>query len=216
MPSTPPAGTWPRWLVKQEPDAYSFEAFLADGRTDWTGVRNYQARNNLAAMQVGELVAYYHSNIGLEVVGLAQVTRTAYPDPTVDPSDPQHDKWVCVELVPYARLRQPVTLAQLKADARTANMALIRQGRLSVCPLTDAEAQGLLTLAGGLAPLGQPLEPMQPPPAQATASKKALPKLPKAAAAKKSTPAKTAPAKKAAAKKPGATQPDGRSAKSKS
>lgn len=134
----------PYWLVKQEPTTYAWETFVADGHTDWTGVRNNAARLHLLAMQRGDLAFYYHSNVGLEVVGLARVTKTAFQDPTAD--DP---RWVCVELVPEAGVKASVPLSALKADPRTANMAFIKQNRLSVSPVTDDEASAILDLAGG-------------------------------------------------------------------
>lgn len=119
------------WLVKQEPDAYSWQTFVADGQTAWTGVRNFQARNNLRAMKTGDLVLYYHSNVGKEVVGCASVAREAYPDPTATEGD-----WSCVDLIPHRPLAQPVTLDQLKADAQTQDLLLIRHTRLSVMPVS--------------------------------------------------------------------------------
>lgn len=138
----------PTWLVKQEPTTYAWAAFLADGKTDWTGVRNYAARNNLAAMQPGDEVFYYHSNVGLEIVGIARVTKAAYPDPTAD--DP---RWVAVELAPVAQLKAPVSLAALKGDRRTQGMEFIRIGRLSVSPVRDSERAAILEMAGGTTPI---------------------------------------------------------------
>ena len=131
------------WLVKQEPDAYAWDALVTDGSTAWTGVRNFQARNNLRAMKAGDAVLYYHSNIGKEVVGVAKVAREAYPDPTAEDGD-----WSCVDLAPAKRLKQPVTLEQLKADPDTKEMPLIKQSRLSVMPITPAEYERILGLAG--------------------------------------------------------------------
>lgn len=121
------------WLVKQEPDAYAWEAFVADGRTAWTGVRNFQARNNLRAMRTGDRVLYYHSNVGKEIVGCATVEREAYPDPTADEGD-----WSCVDLVPHKALRRHVTLDELKSDPGTGEIPLIRHTRLSVMPIDEA------------------------------------------------------------------------------
>lgn len=135
------------WLVKQEPEAYAWSALVADGRTAWTGVRNFQARNNLRAMKAGDLVLYYHSVTDKEVVGIARVAREAYPDPTATEGD-----WSCVDLAPVKTLNQPVSLDQLKADPATKGMALIRQSRLSVTPLTDAECARILELAATAAP----------------------------------------------------------------
>ncbi|MCW5558234.1 MAG: EVE domain-containing protein [Verrucomicrobiae bacterium] len=133
------------WLVKQEPEAYAWSALVADGRTAWTGVRNFQARNNLRAMKRGDPVLYYHSVTGKAVVGVARVDREAYPDPTVSKGE---GDWSCVDLVPVKALKTPVTLDQLKADPATRGMALIRQSRLSVTPLTAAEYARILELAG--------------------------------------------------------------------
>jgi len=130
------------WLVKQEPSAYSWDDFVKDGRTAWTGVRNFQARNNLQAMRRGDLVLYYHSVTGKAVVGQAEVVQEAYPDPTA-----QEAGWVCVDLVPVKALPRPVTLEDIKADARLEQIALLRQSRLSVMPLTAAECRAILGLA---------------------------------------------------------------------
>jgi predicted RNA-binding protein with PUA-like domain len=122
------------WLVKSEPVKYAWDQFVKDGKTFWDGVRNYQARNNLQAMKKGDLVLYYHSNEGMEVVGIAKVMKEHYPDPTID--DP---RWVVVDLAPYKALKKPVSLAQMKQDPMLANIGLIRQGRLSVMPLKSEE-----------------------------------------------------------------------------
>jgi predicted RNA-binding protein with PUA-like domain len=129
------------WLVKQEPDTYAWSALVADGKTAWTGVRNFQARNNLRAMKAGDFVLYYHSNIGKEIVGVAKVVREAYADPTADEGD-----WSCVDLAPAKPLKQPVTLEQLKADAATKDMPLIRQSRLSVMPVAETVFRRVLAL----------------------------------------------------------------------
>jgi predicted RNA-binding protein with PUA-like domain len=122
------------WLVKSEPDKYSWEQLLKDGRTYWDGVRNYQARNNLQAMKKGEAVLFYHSNAGLVVVGIARVVKEAYQDPTTE--DP---RWVVVDIEPVETLRTPVLLSEMKKNKKLRNIALIRQGRLSVMPLTRDE-----------------------------------------------------------------------------
>ena len=122
------------WMVKQEPTAYAWPAFVADGRTAWTGVRNFAARNNLRAMRKGDRVLYYHSVVGKEVVGIAKVATEAYPDPTAKEGD-----WVCVDLVPVKTLPRAVTLDEIKANARLRDMKLLKQSRLSVMPLTAAE-----------------------------------------------------------------------------
>lgn len=129
------------WLVKSEPFKYSWEQFVKDGSTFWDGVRNYQARNNLKAMQVGDKVLFYHSNEGLAVVGIASVIRTAYQDPTTD-----DDRWVAVDLKPEEALNNPVTLREMKAQPGLQNLALIRQGRLSVCPVTKEEYDLIVNL----------------------------------------------------------------------
>lgn len=122
------------WLVKSEPVKYAWDQFVKDGKTFWDGVRNYQARNNLQAMKKGDLVLYYHSNEGMEVVGIAKVLKEHYPDPTIE--DP---RWVVVDLAPYKALKKSVSLAQMKQDPMLANIGLIRQGRLSVMPLKSEE-----------------------------------------------------------------------------
>ncbi len=131
------------WLVKSEPEAYSWDTFVKDGRTAWTGVRNFQARNNLRAMKKGDLVAFYHSVTDKQIVGLAKVDKEAYPDTTAKEGD-----WSCVDLVPAKPLKQPVTLAAIKADKALSEMALLKQSRLSVTPLTATQFERLLELAG--------------------------------------------------------------------
>jgi predicted RNA-binding protein with PUA-like domain len=129
------------WLVKSEPFKYSWQKFEQDGYTFWDGVRNYQARNNLKAMNEGDLVLFYHSNEGMEVVGVAKVIKTAYQDPTVD-----DEKWVAVDLVPFEKLNNPVKLETIKKDEMLSNIALIKQSRLSVMPLTKIEFDRILAL----------------------------------------------------------------------
>ena len=131
------------WMVKQEPTAYSWEQFAADGNAAWTGVRNFQARNNLRAMKKGDLVLFYHSVVGKEVVGIARVAREAYPDPTVDEAG-----WDCVDLAPVKALKRPVTLAAIKAAPALKNVPLLKQSRLSVMPLTTAEYGAIMKLGG--------------------------------------------------------------------
>lgn len=131
------------WLVKQEPSAYSWDDFVRDKKTAWTGVRNFQARANLAAMKKGDSVLFYHSVTGKAVVGLAEVVKTAYPDPTADEGD-----WICVDLKPLKPLPRPVTLETIKQTEALAQMALVRQSRLSVMPVTDAQARQILKLGG--------------------------------------------------------------------
>ncbi len=127
-------------MVKQEPDSYSWDDFVADGETDWTGVRNYQARNNLKAMKKGDKVLFYHSNIGKEIVGIATVSKPEFPDPT-------DEKWVAVELKPVKALKKPVTLAQLKGNLALSNLGLLRQSQLSVSPVTKDEFEEILSMS---------------------------------------------------------------------
>ena len=130
------------WLVKQEPTKYSFDDLLADQRTMWDGVRNFQARNNLKAMRAGDAVLFYHSNVGQDVVGLCEVVKEAYPDPSV-PDGP----WVVVDLAAKKKLKRSVTLEQIKRTPSLKDVALIRQSRLSVMPLSKAEFDAILKLA---------------------------------------------------------------------
>ena len=129
------------WLVKSEPDVYGFDQLVAEGRARWDGVRNYQARNNLRAMQIGDLCLFYHSNIGLEVVGLARVARTYYPDPTAEKGD-----WSAVDLEPVQRLVRPVALTEIKAHPALQQFGLVRNGRLSVMPASFDEFSTILAL----------------------------------------------------------------------
>ncbi|HYE53668.1 MAG TPA: EVE domain-containing protein [Chitinophagaceae bacterium] len=131
------------WLVKSEPFKYSFEQLEKDGETFWDGVRNYAARNHLKAMKKGDQVLFYHSNEGLEIVGIAKVSKEHYQDPTTD-----DEAWVVVNLKPHKRLKKPVSLAQIKADKRLADMALVRLGRLSVQPVTEKEWKAVMEMAG--------------------------------------------------------------------
>lgn len=132
------------WLVKSEPFKYSWEQFEKDKKTFWDGVRNYQARNNLKAMKKGDLVLWYHSNEGKEVVGIAKVVKEFYQDPTT--TDPN---WVVVDLAPFKKLKNTVTLEQIKTDKRLQNIALVKQGRLSVSPLKAEEFDTILALSEG-------------------------------------------------------------------
>jgi predicted RNA-binding protein with PUA-like domain len=131
------------WLVKSEPNTYGWAAFVKDGRTAWTGVRNFSARNHLRAMNEGDPVFFYHSNEGKEVVGVAQVLKKAYPDATADEGD-----WSCVDLKPVTPLVRPVTLVEIKGDAVLKDMLLVKQSRLSVMPVTATQAKQLLKLSG--------------------------------------------------------------------
>jgi len=131
------------WLVKSEPSAYSYEQLEKDKETAWTGVRNYASRINLRGMKKGDEVLYYHSNEGMEIVAIAKVAKEAYQDPTTD-----NDAWVAVDLKPYKKLKKPVSLVQLKADKRLANMDLVRLGRLSVQTVKDKEWDMVMEMAG--------------------------------------------------------------------
>ncbi len=129
------------WLVKSEPFKYSWEKFNEEGRTFWDGVRNYQARNNLREMKEGDLVLWYHSNEGKNVVGIAKVVKESYQDPTT--SDPN---WVVVDLVPVESLAKPVTLEQIKAEESLKEISLVKQGRLSVMSLKATEFDKILEM----------------------------------------------------------------------
>lgn len=131
------------WLVKSEPFKYSWEQFLKDGQTFWDGVRNYQARNNLKEMQAGDQVLFYHSNEGLCVVGIAEVVKSAYPDPTVD-----DERWVAVDLKPVRSLETTVSLAEMKQMPGLENLSLVKQSRLSVCNVAPEEYNIILKMAG--------------------------------------------------------------------
>ncbi len=132
------------WLVKQEPSSYSWSDFLAEGQTSWTGVRNYTARNNLRKMKEGDDVLFYHSGEEKAVVGIARVTRPAYPDPTAKEGD-----WSAVDLAPVKFLRQPVTLRQIKTDSRLKKVQVVRQSRLSVMPMTGEEFRVIVNMGTG-------------------------------------------------------------------
>ena len=131
------------WLVKQEPSAYSWADFVADGKTQWTGVRNYTARNNLRNMRKGDAVLFYHSVVGKEIVGIAKVLREAYPDPTAQDGD-----WSAVDLSPEKALPRAVTLDEIKGNPKLKEMKLLRLSRLSVQPVTGAEFEQILGMAG--------------------------------------------------------------------
>ncbi|MEP6704745.1 MAG: EVE domain-containing protein [Acidobacteriota bacterium] len=130
------------WLVKQEPESYSFADFQKEGKTDWTGVRNFTARNNLKAMKVGDKVFYYHSGDDRAVVGLAKVSKAAFPDPTAD-----EGSWVAVELEAGKPLKNPVTLTAVKANKKLAEMKLVKLSRLSVSPVTKEEFEEILEMS---------------------------------------------------------------------
>jgi predicted RNA-binding protein with PUA-like domain len=130
------------WLVKSEPFKYSWDQFVADKETFWDGVRNYLARNNMRAMKKGDLVLFYHSNEGMEVVGVAKVSKEHYPDPTAE-----DDTWSVVNLKPVKKLKNPVTLATIKSEPRLAQIQLLRLNRLSVTALTANEFDVILQLS---------------------------------------------------------------------
>ena len=139
--SSEPAGFW---LVKQEPETYSWDDLVRDGHTDWTGVRNFQARNNLRKMKAGDAVLFYHSGASKSVVGIAEVARSGYPDPTADDA-----QWVAVDIKPLKPLKEPVSLAAMRDNPKLANFLLIRQSRLSVMPATKAEFETIVKMGGG-------------------------------------------------------------------
>ena len=131
------------WLVKQEPTKYSFDQLVADGGTMWDGVRNFQARNNLEAMRRGDRVLFYHSVVGTAVVGICEVTREAYPDPTA-----KEGSWVAVDLAPVRKLMRPVTLEEIKADRALRDVPLVRQSRLSVMPIEKTAFDAIVKRGG--------------------------------------------------------------------
>ena len=131
------------WLIKSEPFKYSWDQFMRDGRTMWDGVRNYAARNNLREMREGDLAFFYHSNEGLEIVGIAEVVREHYPDPTAD-----SDTWSVVDFRPRCPMKRPLTLQEIKGDDHLKDMELVRLSRLSVSRVSDAEAKHILKVTG--------------------------------------------------------------------
>jgi predicted RNA-binding protein with PUA-like domain len=135
------------WLMKSEPDVYSFDDLVREGEGTWDGVRNHAAALHLKAMRVGDRAFFYHSNIGKEIVGVMTISAEAHPDPT----EPEGTRWVAVKVKPLAPVVTPVTLAALKGDPALADMAMIRQSRLSVAPLRDAEWDHIFAKAGGMA-----------------------------------------------------------------
>jgi predicted RNA-binding protein with PUA-like domain len=132
------------WLVKQEPGAYSWDDFVKDGKTAWTGVRNFQARNNLRSMKAGDRVLFYHSVTDKAVIGEAEVVREAFTDPTATEGN-----WIAVELKPIKRLRRRVSLEEIRADKKLSQLALVRSPRLSVMPVTAEEYRAILALSKG-------------------------------------------------------------------
>jgi len=130
------------WLLKSEPFKYSWEQLEKDKKTFWDGVRNYAARNNLRAMKKGDLAFFYHSNEGLEIVGIVKIIKEAYQDPTT-----KEEAWVAVDVAPFKKLKKPVTLAQIKSDKRLQNIALVKLSRLSVQSVTPEEWDFIIELA---------------------------------------------------------------------
>ena len=131
------------WLVKSEPSVYGWDHLVKDKKTSWDGVRSYAARIHLKAMKKGDEVLFYHSNEGLDIVGIAKVSKEFYQDPTTD-----EDAWVSVELKPYKKLKKPVPMTVIKKDKRLSDMALVRIGRLSVQPVSEKEWKVIMELAG--------------------------------------------------------------------
>ncbi len=132
------------WLVKQEPETYSWDDLVRDGRTDWSGVRNFQARNNLRQMKTGDSVLFYHSGDSKSVVGIAEVVKAGYPDPTAD-----DEQWIAVDIKPLKALKKSVPLADIRANAKLANLLLVRQSRLSVMPVSKEDFQTIVSMASG-------------------------------------------------------------------
>ena len=131
------------WLLKSEPDVYAWDQLVADKKTHWNGVRNHQAAANLKAMKKGDLAFFYHSNEGREIVGIAEIVKTAYPDPT-----DESKKFVMVDIAPVKKLKNAVTLADIKAHKDLSAMALVKQSRLSVCPVNEKEWKTICALGG--------------------------------------------------------------------
>jgi predicted RNA-binding protein with PUA-like domain len=131
------------WLIKSEPDAFSWDEQVKNGVEPWTGVRNHSAKNNLKAMRKGDLAFFYHSNIGREIVGIVRVAREAYPDPTAESGD-----WVCVDMQAVRPVPRPIPLAGIKADSRFSSLALVRLSRLSVAPVSAEHWAQLCELGG--------------------------------------------------------------------
>ena len=136
------------WLMKSEPDVFSFQDLMKKGREEWHSVRNFTARNNMMKMQVGEKAFFYHSNIGKEIVGIMKVVALAHPDSTAEPNEKGNIVWQCVDVAPDKPLKTPVTLEQIKKDPKLEDMALIKYSRLSVQPVTEAEWAHICKLGG--------------------------------------------------------------------
>ena len=135
------------WLVKSEPDVFSWDQQVANGVEPWTGVRNHMAKANLIAMKIGDRCFFYHSNIGKQIVGVVEVVREAYPDATVAPDDPKGD-WVCVDMRAVGPFAKPVSLAEIKADPDFADLALVRMSRLSVSAVSPEHWKKLCRMGG--------------------------------------------------------------------
>jgi len=131
------------WLMKSEPDCFSWDDLVAKGRAEWDGVRNHAAQLNMKAMALGDCALFYHSNIGLEAIGIMEIVRTAAPDSTDETG-----KWMAVEVAPVKKLARPVSLKAIKAEPALADMAIIRQSRLSVSPVREAEYRKIMEMAG--------------------------------------------------------------------
>jgi predicted RNA-binding protein with PUA-like domain len=131
------------WLVKQEPEDYSWDDLVRDKKTAWTGVRNFQARNSLRNMKTGDAVLFYHSGKDKSVVGIAEVAKAAYPDPTAD-----DDSWIAVDIKPVQRLPKPVSLTEIRANGKLRNLLLVRQSRLSVMPVTKEDFDEIVKMSG--------------------------------------------------------------------
>ncbi|MEZ5055079.1 MAG: EVE domain-containing protein [Chitinophagales bacterium] len=130
------------WLMKSEPDVFSFDDLIRKKQEAWDGVRNYTARNNMRAMKKGDIALFYHSNIDKAVVGIMEIVKEAYHDPTTD-----NEAWVCVDVAPIEKLKNPVTLAAIKANSKLAEIKLIKQSRLSVCDITKAEYNEIIKMS---------------------------------------------------------------------
>lgn len=131
------------WLVKQEPEDYSWDDLVRDKKTAWTGVRNFQARNNLRNMKTGDAVLFYHSGKEKSVVGIAEVAKATYPDPTAD-----DDSWIAVDIKPVKRLPKPVSLTDIRANGKLSNLLLVRQSRLSVMPVSNEDFDEIVKMSG--------------------------------------------------------------------
>jgi len=130
------------WLIKSEPDVFSYDDLITKGQEHWDGVRNYTARNNMKAMKTGDKAFFYHSNIGKEIIGIVKIVKEAYQDPTTE-----DERWVCVDVAPLKKLKNPVSLAAIKANPNLSEMKIIRQSRLSVIDITKEEFEEILNMS---------------------------------------------------------------------